>query len=89
VPIFDYKCPQGHVFEKFFKTFKEAEANKRKHPLCPVCAPKFAPSELVEFSVPRPAMFYGNPDGWSRPSPTKRHSTKLVSAIEGNSSAVG
>jgi hypothetical protein len=39
--------------------------------------------------VPLPAMFYGNPEGYFKPSATKRYNTKVVSQKEGNSSAAG
>lgn len=95
MPIFEYKCSEGHVFEFFFKTFKESEGINRI--ACHECLllrrgePRriIRIAERVEFSTPSEAMFYGNPEGYAKPSATKRHSTKLVSSLEGNSSAVG
>ena len=32
MPTYEYKCPNGHVFEKFFPTM-----NDKRHAVCPVC----------------------------------------------------
>lgn len=87
MPIHDYQCAFGHTFERFFKTFKEAEGVNAIQ--CEKCLPCRNVATRVEFSVPSEGMFYGNPDGYAKPSATKRYSTKLVSSIEGNKSAVG
>ena len=32
MPTYEYKCPNGHVFEKIFPTM-----NDKRHAVCPVC----------------------------------------------------
>lgn len=86
MPIHEYKCSKGHVTEQLLLSFPEAERVKHKPITCTVCGRE---AELQEFSVPQPGHFYGNPDGYYKPSPTKRFSTKLVSQKEGNKSSIG
>lgn len=89
MPIHEYRCPQGHVTEKIFPTFGQAEREKHKPIWCPVCRLGGASkARLVEFSVPLPAHFYGDPAGYAKPSPTKRFSYKLA-AQKGNEGSAG
>jgi hypothetical protein len=84
---YEYRCPfsaRKETFEKFFKSFSEAEKYAEFAP-CPVCE---AESPRV-MSATLGFGLYGAPDGYYKPSPTKRFNTKLVSSIEGNSSAIG
>jgi hypothetical protein len=92
MPYYQYKCKAEHlghdVFEVFFKSFKEAEPFLDSYPTCPKCTEEsitqFPPQGVRVMSVPMPPHLYGNPDGYHNPSPTKRHSTKLVSVKDGN-----
>lgn len=86
MPIHEYKCLKGHITERFFPTFRQAEEEREQPVTCEQCGEQAA---YQEFSTPCPAHLYGNPEGYYKPSPTKRYSTKLVSQLEGNSSAVG
>src|SRR6266404_9181223 len=89
-PIHEFKCPEGHVTEKVFLSFKDAE--KAKKIICPTCHTRALNEPCyweyyairVDFSVPFPAHLLGNPEGWYRPSPQKRHSTKLINRETGN-----
>jgi hypothetical protein len=88
MPIHEFKCPNGHVTEKLFLTFREAEGVTLIP--CPKCIDIIRPCEWgynavrVDFSVPYPAHLLGNPDGYYKPSPQKRHSTKLINRETGN-----
>lgn len=84
MPIHEYKCVQGHTFEKLFLTFKAAEEQEVQ--ICPQCR---GTSKRLEFSTPYPALLLGNPEGYYKPSPTKRFSYKKVSSIEGNNCSGG
>jgi len=82
MPFYQYRCPQHHEFEVFYPTFSEASFNESSA-LCD-CGET---AQRVP-SLPLEAHLYGNPAGYHKPSPTKRHSTKLVhSAGNMNSSA--
>lgn len=91
MPIYEYECKEHGRFEVFFTTFSVAQAFEgwtqcmATDDLARLC---LEPSPRV-MSVPCEAMLYGNPDGYHKPSATKRHSTKLVSSIEGNKGAAG
>ena len=80
---YEYRCPEGHEFEIFFRSFSEAEP----HESSAMCQCGEEAQRIP--STPLEAHLYGNPAGYSKPSPTKRHSTKLVSALTGNKSSVG
>lgn len=95
MPIYEYKCTHcGGVFEKFYKTFSEAD-NKKEAARCPNCPP-LVDTDGTEWyrlgkrvvSVPMPAHLYGREEGYHKPSPTKRHSWKLA-AKDGNSGSMG
>lgn len=83
MPLLEFSCELGHVTEKLFRTFEAAEGVQSV--LCPQCslAATLAPS------VPFPAMFYGDPRGYHKPSPANRYSTKLVSSKTGNQHSAG
>lgn len=77
MPYYEYRCTCGSDTEVFYRSIAEGQ----KHPtvICSVCGLEAGRVP----SVPFPAHLYGNPEGYSKPSPLKRHSTKLASA-EGN-----
>jgi len=90
MPIHEFKCDSGHITERFFKTFEQAEGVDF------VACDEFVngrlcnrPADRVIFSRTLEPMFYGNPDGYAKPSPTKRFNTKTVSQKEGNKNAIG
>lgn len=78
----EYRCADGHVTERFFTSISAAAA-------VPVvqCVQCQQPASKI-FSAPLGFGLYGNPVGYDKPSATKRHSTKLVTAT-GNKNAVG
>lgn len=78
MPFHEYQCEAGHVTEKFFKSFAAAEGVEEID--CTVCSAKAKRiiSQILGFAL------YGDPAGYHKPSPTKRHSTKLVSSKIGN-----
>ena len=83
MPIIEFRCTQcNYTFDKLFWF---PEVKDEMYEACPRCG-KDTPRIL--FSRTLEPHFYGNPDGYSAPSPTKRYSTKLV-AQSGNDSAVG
>lgn len=89
MPTYEYRCARGHVVEEFFKTI--SEGSKYNTSLCLLCFKNN--NDIVSAfkipSVPLPAHLYGNPAGYSRPSPTKRFSTKTASREQGNSDSNG
>jgi hypothetical protein len=68
LPYYEYQCGEGHVTERLFKTFQAAEGIDWV--VCATCA---GTADRV-LSVPFPAHFHGNPDGFYKPSPQKRFS---------------
>lgn len=80
MPIYSHICDDGHETEVFYLTFRAAEGAVRIVP-CKTCG---KPARKQDFSVPAPGQFFGNPDGYYKPSPRKRFSNKLVSQKEGN-----
>jgi hypothetical protein len=79
MPIHEFKCPNGHMTEKLFVSFAKAQGVTQIP--CVTCQ---APSTKQSFSTPLPAHLYGTPDGYYKPSPTKRTTTKAFSGIHGN-----
>lgn len=82
MPIHEFKCPSGHITEKLFLSFGAAHGVD----VIPCGTCEEAGTKID--SVPLPAHFYGNPDGYDRPSPAKRYSTKLA-AQNGNEHSMG
>lgn len=87
MPFYEYLCTadvEDHVVEKFFTTFSSAQADIDET-ICPThgCIAKRIPSQ------PFQALLLGNPDGYHRPSPTKRFTTKTVSQKDGNKYSAG
>jgi hypothetical protein len=82
MPYHNFVCDKNHDTEKLFLSFKAAEGVEEID--CVVCG---RPAKRV-LSVPFPAHFYGNPDGFYKPSPTKRYSYKLA-AEKGNANSAG
>lgn len=77
MPIWSYHCIKCDVkFEEIFLTFKDAEENSQ-FAKCPKCGKKV---QRDEFALPAQHLsFFGSPAGYSKPAPSKRHSTKLMS----------
>lgn len=75
MPIWSYSCKHcTHKFELIFLTFKDAEENSQIAK-CPKCGKKV---NRDEFALPAQHLsFFGSPDGYHKPAPSKRHSTKL------------
>jgi hypothetical protein len=70
------------VTEKLFRTFTAASGVERIP--CPSCL-----LDAVKiFSTPFPGHFFGSPEGYSKPSPMNRWSTKLA-AYKGNEHSLG
>jgi hypothetical protein len=82
VPIKEFLCSREHVTEKLFLSFKAAEGVDEV--TCSECGE--VATRIV--STPFPAHFYGNPDGYHKPSATKRTSYKLASE-RGNAASSG
>lgn len=83
MPIIEFfHEPCGVRYEKIFQ-FKEVTPDMTQP--CPKCGEEV---KRVQFSKTLAPHFYGSPDGFYRPSPTKRHSYKLAAA-DGNSSSAG
>lgn len=80
---FEYKCPTGHITEKFFRSISAADAGKAEPINCTVCGAK---AELVEFSTTLAPHLYG--EGFYHGSATKRHSWKLATE-KGNKHSAG
>ena len=78
MPIYEYACKNGHKEERFYRSFSVVEPND-----CIVCTTCGQPSER-QVSLPLQPILYGNPDGYHKPSPTKRHSYKTISEKDGN-----
>lgn len=91
MPIHEFKCRNGHVTEKVFLTFAAVDELENyvdeddyfngnnvtgKFIRCPQCQEM---AVMID-SVPLPAHFLGNPEGYHKPSPTKRHSYKHVNS---------
>ncbi len=81
MPLFSYLCENQHTTERFFSTITEGDEMREAELSCTVCG---APSKRIEFVVPLTAHLYGNPDGYYRPSPSKRSSTKTVNSWGNN-----
>jgi hypothetical protein len=81
MPVHEYQCPRcGERQEKFYRSFQAAEND-----LVTCCVVHDADGLELDFevckrvpSVPLPAMLFGNPAGYHKPSALKRHSTKLI-----------
>ncbi len=76
---YEYLCKNCHLeFERFYKSMSIASAYESSAQCdCGAIAVRTP-------SSPFSAHLYGDPEGYAKPSPTKRHSTKLVSAKTGN-----
>ncbi len=72
MPFFDYQCEDGHVTEEFFSTITKGEEAEGKPGVCAACG---KPTQRVVSSGVA-VHFLGNPAGWSKPSPSQRHSYK-------------
>ncbi len=81
MPFHEFKCPEGHVTEKFFKSFSAAEGVETID--CTVCSA--SANRIV--SAPLGFGFYGDPAGYHKPSALKRFNTKTASKKVGNSYA--
>lgn len=81
---YEYQCPEGHLIEKFFKSFSEAAPEEDKT----TCLEHGVTAERI-MSTPLAAHLYGDPEGYHKPSPTKRFNTKTVSKKDGNKHSAG
>jgi putative FmdB family regulatory protein len=72
VPIHEYKCDAGHVFERFFATFAAADA-EAKETLCDVCQTEVAERQV---SAPGLPILYG--EGFYKPAASGKMATKSV-----------
>jgi hypothetical protein len=94
MPFHVYECSAGHRTERFFKTISEGELYDMI--ICDACGDESLPGGGKKYvlakkvpSAPLGFGLYGSPEGYDKPSPTKRYSTKLVSRKEGNASSAG
>lgn len=79
----EYRCENGHITEEFFRTISAAaEVATIQCSQCGQMASKI-------ISTPLGFALYGSPEGYYKPSATKRSSTKLVSNVTGNKNSVG
>jgi len=90
--IIEFKCECGNEFTKILQFHELTTDGDPNGPVndvltrdCTVCG---QPTKRVVFSVPLEAHFYGDPAGYHKPSPTKRHSYKL-SDKSGNKDSMG
>ena len=83
MPTYTFRCPNQHTFDIFFKTFSAA-LPRENDALCDCGETGVRVQE-----APLGFGLYGDPAGYANPSPTKRHSTKLVSSKDGNRNSVG
>jgi hypothetical protein len=80
MPIAEFHCLECNItFEKIIQRFAEYEATKVT--TCINCGKQIPKNE---FPTTLPPMFFGNPEGYHKPSPTKRHSYKTINKKEGN-----
>jgi hypothetical protein len=80
VPYLEFECAKGHRQEVFFRSISAgAEVNEVS------CIDTTCMAKAVKVpSVPMQAHLYGSPDGYYKPSPSKRWSNKTISQKEGN-----
>ena len=83
MPILEFQCALGHTTEKLFRSFVAAAGATFIQ--CGECENE---AELIA-SVPYAAHLHGSPEGYYKPSPSKRYSTKLVSQKDGNKHSAG
>lgn len=69
---YDFKCGSGHVTERFCVPVKEIEEGQAF--TCPECGQPAFPAVVLNQGF----QLLGNPDGYSKPSATKRHSYKKI-----------
>jgi hypothetical protein len=78
MPIHEFKCIKGHVTEKLFLTFGEAE--QVDEIVCPVCTPRITrvnenyPKAKKMISAPGYAILYG--DGFYKPAASGKQATR-------------
>lgn len=85
MPVLEYACPAGHTKDILYKTFSDA-AEAVPEIVCPTCGDV---ASRVLFPRTLEPHFYGNPDGFHKPSPTLRYNTKTVSKTDGNKYSAG
>lgn len=83
MPLHEFRCSNNHITEKLFTNFSSAEGVD-----CIDCKSCAEVGYKIP-SVPYAAHFHGNPDGYNRPSPAKRHTYKTVSQKDGNKHSIG
>ena len=80
MPSYQYVCTTcNNEFTEFYRSFAAGAEFIDEAP-CKQCQGK---ADRVQ-SVPLQAALYGSPEGYFRPSPTKRFTTKTVSKEDGN-----
>lgn len=85
MPTYEFKCMNcAEVTELFYKTISAADGVEGT--VCPACG---GMARRANITAPLPAHLYGNPDGYHKPSATKRFNTKTVSQKTGNDCAIG
>jgi hypothetical protein len=75
---YEYRCPEGHLTEKFFHTISEGAASDIL--VCPICEG----TAVKIISAPLGFGLYGDPVGYDKPTTTKRWSTKTFFKDKGN-----
>jgi hypothetical protein len=89
MPIREFKCPNGHITERLFLTFKDDEISEDlerqgiRIQLCHTCAQT---ATRVEWSVPQPALLYG--EGFYKPAASGRPSTRVEDPVKAAKEAV-
>lgn len=78
MPIIEFSSSCGHVWEEIIPFSKSNNARSK----CPKCGETVKRKEFMVTALP--LSFFGNPDGYHKPAPSKRHSYKTVSAKTGN-----
>lgn len=97
MPHYEFDCPRHGRIKRFYKSFPEA-ASHIDRTVCGEVTKDGTTLDDREFcgeiaqralSAPFQPICYGNPEGYGKPSATKRYSTKLVSQKDGNKYAAG
>lgn len=79
MPIIEFVSKCGHEWEEIIPFSKSDDAKSK----CSMCGETV---KRKEFSVTAlPLSFFGSPEGYHKPSATKRESYKLCSKKDGNS----
>ena len=74
MPIHEFKCKKGHITEKLFLTFAEAEEIGSAYIHCPKCSEYPALAARIAFSLPGQAILLG--EGFYKPAASGRTQTR-------------